>query len=66
MTFSIRIILMAFFPTLQLQINSCGDSLLSNLAIHQVQFIRTLCMRLIKDPRLADFFIKVGYFKCFI
>lgn len=43
-----------------MQVGNCGDSSTTNLSIYEVQFIRTLCMRLTKDPRLADFFMKVS------
>ncbi len=45
---------------LQLQVSACGEDPSFHHAPDQVQFIRTLCLRLTKDPRLADLFMKVN------
>lgn len=41
----------------------CGDDPSGPLCIHQIHFLQILCVRLNKDPRLADFFMKVKLFK---
>ena len=44
-------------PPPQLQVKACG--LTPSFAADEVQFLRALCLRLARDPGLADFFIMV-------
>ena len=46
-------------PSPQKQIVCCGGRRLSGVAADEVLFLRTLCVVMQRDPRLADFFLQV-------